>query len=84
MKDVQNTGNPPNVEFSMSLLATLVVEEIARKNKKKKSDVLTAFMKSNTAKMLYDQETGLWACGPAYIEDEYRREIDVSKTRHLG
>lgn len=74
---VNNTNKssvPPNVEFSMSLLAALVVEEIARRSKKKKSDILADFMKSNTARMLYDQDTGLWTCGPAYIEDEYRLE----------
>ena len=37
-------------------------------------EVIADFMESDTAKILYDKETGLWENGPDYIANEYEQE----------
>lgn len=41
--------------------------------------VLLDFMKSNTAKMLYDDSTQLWWDDPSAIVEEFKQEKKVNK-----
>ena len=45
-----------------------------KKFMKKHSKVLLDFMKSNTAKMLYDDSTKLWWDGPSAIAEEFKKQ----------
>ena len=61
-------------EYTMELLAAMVASDIARRQKTSKVKAFMRFMKSQTAKMLFDESTCMWMNGPDYIADEYRRE----------
>ena len=59
--------------FAMDLTAKMAVEQIAQETKQPQEEVLLDFMKSNTAKMLYDDSTKLWWDGPSATADEYKK-----------
>lgn len=43
------------------------------------------FIKSETARMLFDEQTGMWLNGPDYLADEYKREMYFNRTgKFLG
>ena len=63
------------MNFTIDLLITMIVEEIAEETGKNPKDVLTDFLCSKTGKALYDEETKLWCNGPSYIADLYLEEI---------
>ena len=65
---------PSAVEAAMELTAVMAVSQIAQQEKKPETEVLKSFMNSNTAKMLFDDETKLWHNGPAYVAYEYLEE----------
>ena len=65
---------PSAVEAAMELTAVMAVSQIAQQEKKPETEVLKSFMNSNTAKMLFDDETKLWHNGPAYVAYEYLKE----------
>ena len=72
-------------EFGMELLAAMSATVIAKKQKISKIRAFDRFMKSETARMLFDQDTGMWLNGPDYIADEYRREMYFKRTgKSLG
>lgn len=62
-------------EYTMELLAAMVSENIAKELEISRIDAFLKFMKSETAKMLFDENMSIWMNGPDYIADEYRREI---------
>lgn len=64
----------------MELLSAMASETIARRQKISKIKAFDRFMKSKTAEMLFDEDTGLWLNGPDYIADEYVRERNAMKT----
>ncbi len=66
--------NVSKYEFTMELLAAMVAENIARKQKISKIKAFDRFIKSKTAQMLFNEETLLWHNGPDYIENEYYLE----------
>lgn len=68
-------------EFSMELLSAMAAENIARSQKISKIKAFDRFIKSKTAQMLFDEDSGLWLNGPDYIADEYRRERSAVKSR---
>ncbi len=72
-------------EFGMELLAAMSASVIARKLKISKIRAFDNFMQSETARMLFDQDSGMWLNGPDYIADEYRREMYFKRTgKSLG
>ena len=67
-------------EFGMELLAAMTASVIARKQKISKVRAFDRFIKSETARMLFDQDSGMWLNGPDYIADEYKREMYFKRT----
>ena len=66
-------------EFVMQLLAGMVSENIARKQKISKNKAFFKLMRSKTGEMLFDDSLDLWMSGPDYIADEYRREMQAKR-----
>lgn len=69
------TISKEKMDFTIDLLITMVVEEIAEETGKDSKDVLTDFLCSKTGKALYDKETKLWCNGPSYIAELYMEEV---------
>ena len=65
---------PSKYEYTMELLSAMAAENIARKQKISKIKAFDRFMRSKTAGLLFDEDSGFWMNGPDYIADEYRRE----------
>ena len=65
------------INYTIDLLITMVVEEIAEDTGKDSKEVLVDFILSKTGKALYDESTKLWCNGPSYIADMYKEEIEV-------
>ena len=63
------------IDFTIDLLITMAVEEIAEETGRDSKDVLADFLCSKTGKALYDKETRLWCNGPSYIAEMYMDEI---------
>lgn len=63
------------IEFSIDLLITMVVEEISEETGRDSKEVLMEFLSSKTGKALYNEETKLWWNRPSYIADLYMEEI---------
>ena len=63
------------MEFTIDLLITMTVEEIAEETGKDSKTVLTDFLCSKTGKAVYDTSTKLWCNGPSYIAELYMQEI---------
>ena len=47
---------------------------ICRQNERAQEELLLEFMKSNTAKMLYDDSTKLWWDGPSTVVEEFKSQ----------
>lgn len=62
------------ITAAMDLTAMMAVEQISERQHIPKNDALISFMKSNTGKMLYDDETKLWRDGPSSVTEEYLTE----------
>ena len=69
------TISKEKMDFTIDLLITMVVEEIADETGKERKSVLADFLCSKTGKALYDKETRLWCNGPSYIVDLYMEEV---------
>ena len=67
-------------EFSMELLTAMACKTIAERQKISPIEAFDKFIKSETAKMLFDERTAFWCNGPDYIADEYKREVDSVAT----
>ncbi len=67
------------INFAMNLLAQMTINTIAKRTGADPLDVIADFMESDTAKILYDKETGLWENGPDYIANEYEQERATAK-----
>lgn len=59
--------------FAMDMSAMLTVEELSKQFDKPFEEMLLEFMKSNTAKMLYDDSTKLWWDGPSSIAEDFKK-----------
>ena len=66
-------------EYILELLAAMVAQNIAKRQKISRRKAFTRFMKSKTAEMLFDESTYMWMNGPDYIADEYRIEKKTGK-----
>jgi len=58
----------------MDLTAKMAIEQLAQETNQPQEKVLLDFMKSNTAKMLYDDSTKLWWDGPSAVAEEYKNQ----------
>ena len=71
------------MDFTIDLLITMAVEEIAEELGKDTKEVLTDFLCSKTGKALYDENTRLWCNGPSYIAELYLEEISNKQYKKL-
>lgn len=71
------TISKEKMDFTIDLLITMAVEEIAEKTGKDSKEVLADFLCSKTGKALYDKETRLWCNDPSYIAELYMEEISI-------
>lgn len=62
------------MNFTIDLLITMIVEEVAEETGKESKDVLIDFLCSKTGKALYDEKTKLWCNGPSYLAELYMEE----------
>ncbi len=62
------------IDYTIDLLITMTVEEIAEITGKNTHEIIKDFLKSKTGKTLYDASTKLWCNGPSYIADMYLEE----------
>lgn len=63
------------MDYTIDLLITMVIDEIAEETGKDRKEVLTDFLCSKTGKALYDEKTRLWCNGPSYIVELYMEEL---------
>lgn len=69
----------------MELLTAMTASVIAKRQGISKIRAFDKFIKSETARMLFDESIGLWLNGPDYLADEYKREIYYKRTgKFLG
>ena len=63
---------------AIDLLVTMVVEELAEDLNIKPAEPLPRFVLSQTGRLLYDERSKLWWCGPSDIAQMYKAEIKDS------
>ncbi|MBO4793226.1 MAG: hypothetical protein J5556_01500 [Deltaproteobacteria bacterium] len=63
------------IKNAIDLMAAMVVEELAADEHRDACEVLSEFMSSDTAKLLYDESSKLWWSGPSDIAEQYRNEL---------
>lgn len=63
------------MDFTIDLLTSMAVDEIAETTGKNANEVLPEFVASKTGRALYDESTKIWCNGPSYITDMYFEEI---------
>lgn len=63
------------IDSAIDLLIAMTVDSISKEKRRNASDVLSEFLSSHTASMLYDRKNKLWWDGPAYIEEVYEKEL---------
>ncbi len=64
------------IDYTVDLLITMAVEEIAEETGRDSKDVLVDFILSKTGKALYDESTKLWCNGPSYLAEMYMEEME--------
>ena len=67
------------IDYTIDLLITMAVEEIAEDTGKSPKEILPEFYSSKTGKALYDEQTRLWCNGPSYIAESYMDELSKRK-----
>lgn len=72
---VEQIISKERLDYTIDLLITMIVEELAEESGQDPKDVLVDFLLSKTGKALYDESTKFWCNGPSYIADVYREEI---------
>jgi hypothetical protein len=68
------------MDYTIDLLITMTVEEIAKMTGKDCKEVLPEFLHSKTGKALYDKDNRLWWNGPTYLAELYAEETQDSPT----
>lgn len=63
------------LDYTIDLLITMTVEEIAANTGYALNDALYRFLSSKTGEALYDVNTGLWCNGPSYLAELYMDEV---------
>ena len=69
------------MNFTIDMLVTMIVEELSEDLQKDRKDVLADFCLSKTGKALYDESTKLWWNGPSYIADIYKEELPADEKK---
>ncbi len=64
------------IDYTIDLLITMAVEEIAEETGRDSKEVLVDFILSKTGKALYDESTKLWCNGPSYLAEMYMEEME--------
>lgn len=59
------------MDYTIDLLITMTVEELAKELNKDNKEMLIEFLSSYTGKCLYDIENRLWWNGPSYLARMY-------------
>ena len=75
LSDFEIKISKEKLDFTIDLLITMAVEEIAEETGKDSKDVLTDFLCSKTGKALYNKNTRLWCNDPSYIAELYMEEL---------
>lgn len=70
----QEVISKEKLDFTIDLLITMVVEELAETTNEDPQTVMNNFLRSKTGKLLYDESSKLWWNGPSYIADMYLEE----------
>ena len=61
--------------FAVDATVLLTVEQLSENSAEDPAVLLHRFVASGTGKLLYDESSKLWCCGPAYIADLYHEEL---------
>ena len=83
MTDIKDRFPDEKVEYAMQLIALDVIVDISDQFDIDRNVVMDVFMHSQTAQMLFDRETELWSGGPAYVTNEFMREIFGAQINEL-
>ncbi len=70
----ENTISKDKIYNAMDLMAMMVVEEVESRFDESENQLLVSFMNSIQGRMLYDDSTKLWWCGPSEIAANYEKE----------
>ena len=62
------------MDYTIDLLITMTVEEIAAETGRACREILPEFLQSKTGKALYDTSNRLWHNGPTYLAELYAEE----------
>ncbi|MCI8647537.1 MAG: hypothetical protein HFE76_12285 [Firmicutes bacterium] len=63
---------PEKKHNAIDLLITMVVDELSKELNADPDEICLDFLSSSTGKLLYDEESKLWWCGPSYIAELYK------------
>ncbi len=69
------------LDYTIDLLITMSVEELAEELNKDNKEMLIEFLSSKTGISLYDSENRLWCNGPSYIAEMYMNEMANNKQK---
>ncbi|MBQ7372674.1 MAG: hypothetical protein IJW67_12485 [Blautia sp.] len=69
------------INTAIDMVISLVVNEISAEDHVDASIVMSEFLASQTARMLYDEKTKLWWDGPSDIVERYREEKNLNKRK---
>ena len=75
---IEKTTTEEAEKNAIDLLVTMVVEELAEDLNIKPAELLPRFVLSQTGRLLYDERSKLWWCGPLVIAQMYKAEIKDS------
>ncbi|MCQ2527580.1 MAG: hypothetical protein MJ108_00510 [Saccharofermentans sp.] len=75
----QEVISKERMNYTISLLTAMIVEEISETTGEESQDVIISFLKSKTGKTLCDTSTKLWCNGPSYIVDMYLEEKNTEE-----
>ena len=78
---VEKVISKDQMNFTIDMLITMLVEVLADDLGKDRKEVLADFCVSKTGKALYDESTKLWWNGPSYIADIYKEELASTTMR---
>ena len=70
----EETISKDRLAYTIDLLVTMVVEEIAENTGRDPKVILNEFINSKTGTALYNASSKLWCAGPSYIGELYNNE----------
>lgn len=62
-------------EFATDVTIAMAAAALSDESGKDPAAVFSDFVCSKTGALLYDRNSGLWQCGPAYVEELYKEEL---------